>query len=96
MCLRGMDKENFNFYSMGVSGKLPALAVVPPGKEPPLPTELEVGWTPQPVSTVWKEISLFPLPGIERRFLGRPVCSAVTYYSKYAVSVRILCKCAVF
>jgi len=43
-----MDWKNFNFYMMGVNSKLPAFAAVPPGKEAPVPTELEAGWTPEP------------------------------------------------
>ena len=45
-----MDRKSFtfNFYVMGVNGKLPAFAAVPPAKEAPEPTEREAGWTPEP------------------------------------------------
>jgi hypothetical protein len=39
--------RTFNFYVMGVNGKLSAFAVVPPGKEAPVRTELEAGWAPE-------------------------------------------------
>jgi len=38
-----------------VSSQLHALAVLPPGKEPLVPTEKEAGWAPEPfVTTQWK------------------------------------------
>lgn len=38
-----MDKENI--YVMRVNSKFPAVAAVPLGKDPPVRTELEAGWT---------------------------------------------------
>jgi hypothetical protein len=38
---------------MEVSGQLHAPAALPPGKEPSVPIEYEVGWTPDPVLTTW-------------------------------------------
>jgi hypothetical protein len=34
-----------------VSGQLHAPAALPPGKDPPVPIEQEVGWTQEPVWT---------------------------------------------
>jgi hypothetical protein len=43
---------------MEVSGQLQALAALPPGKEPLVPTGYEAGWAPESVWTLWnKEIS---------------------------------------
>lgn len=38
----------------GVSGQLQALVVLPPGKEPPVPSEYEVGWAPDLVLKLWR------------------------------------------
>jgi hypothetical protein len=38
---------------MEVSGKLHVPAVLSPGKEPPVPTEQEAAWAPEPVWTRW-------------------------------------------
>jgi hypothetical protein len=37
----------------GVSGQLHAPGVLPPGKEPLVPTGYEAGWAPQPFWTQW-------------------------------------------
>ena len=46
---------------MVVCGQLQAQATLPPGKEPKVPTEYEVGWAQEPACILWKrEKSLDP------------------------------------
>jgi hypothetical protein len=56
-----------------VSGQLHVPAVLPPGKEPPVPIGYEAGWAPEPVWTMWRKF--LTLPGLELRPLGRPLRS---------------------
>jgi hypothetical protein len=37
-----------------VSGQLHAPAALPPGKEPRVPIGEDVGWTSEPVWTIWR------------------------------------------
>jgi len=52
---------------MKVSGQLQAPALLLPGEQPPVPTEQEAGWAPEPALTFGKEKNLFPMPAIEPR-----------------------------
>jgi hypothetical protein len=63
---------------MEVSGQLNvpvALPPPPPKKRPMMPILYEAGWTPELVWTVWTDINILLLPGIESYFLGRPARS---------------------
>jgi hypothetical protein len=65
---------------MGVSGQRHApAALLPPGKEPPVPIVQEAGWAPEPVWTQRIEEKPLPLPGIELRSPGRPARSQALY-----------------
>jgi hypothetical protein len=52
---------------MEVNGQLQAPAVLLPGEKPPVPTEQEAGWDPEPALTFVKEKNLLPLPISELR-----------------------------
>ena len=54
---------------MKVSGQLHA-SVALPAVEPPVPVELEAGWSVQPVWSVGEDTGLLLLAVIEPRFLG--------------------------
>jgi hypothetical protein len=56
---------------MKVSGQLHVPAALLPGKELPVPIGYEVGWTPDPAWTTWREF--LTLPGLELLPLRRPV-----------------------
>jgi hypothetical protein len=46
ICFRGIDGKNFKFYvKWGVVNS--PLSLLYPAKEPPVPTELEAGYTPE-------------------------------------------------
>jgi len=45
---------------MEVSGQLHVPAALAPGKQPPVPTDQEVGWAPEQVWTWWREKSQVP------------------------------------
>jgi hypothetical protein len=62
---------------MDVSDQLHASAALPPGEEHPVPIGYESGWAPEPVWTYGEKKNLFPLPGIEPQFLGRPARSLI-------------------
>jgi hypothetical protein len=66
---------------MGVSGQRHApAAYLPLGKGPPVPIVQEAGWAPEPVWTQrLEEKNPLPLPGIEPRSPGLPVCSQTLY-----------------
>jgi hypothetical protein len=48
-----------------------------------LPIGQDVGWTPDPVWTIWRSEKLMTLPGLECRFLGRPARSQSLYRTLY-------------
>jgi hypothetical protein len=48
---------------MDVSGQLHAPTVQPPGKETPIPTGQEAGWTPEPVWSTWKREKILTSTG---------------------------------
>jgi hypothetical protein len=48
---------------MVVSDRLHPPAALPPERELPPPTQLEVGWASKPVGTLWKTQNLLLLPG---------------------------------
>jgi hypothetical protein len=58
---------------MKVSGQPQASAILPPRKEPPVPTGQEAVWAPEPVWTLWREEKSLALSGIEPCFFGRPI-----------------------
>jgi hypothetical protein len=65
-----------------MSRQFQATAALPQAKEPSVPIEQQVEWTPGPVCTVeMSEISCLLL-GIEPRFLGPPARSLVTISAK--------------
>jgi hypothetical protein len=53
-----------------------------PTQKPPVTIGQEVGWTPEPVWTTWRE-KFFILPGLELRPLGRPARSHSLYRLYY-------------
>jgi hypothetical protein len=67
---------------MEVSGQIHAPAALPPGKEPSVPIEYEVGWTPDPVWMTWGsenscshwDLNSDPLvvQAVASRYPGRP------------------------
>jgi hypothetical protein len=65
-----------------VSRQLHASAVLPPGKEPLLPIEWEVGWTSAGLDDVQKR-KFFTLTGLALRPFGRPARSQSLYRLSY-------------
>jgi hypothetical protein len=58
----------------------------PPGKEPSVPIAKEVGWTPEPVWTLWsREKSLCPCQELNPR---RPARSPLLYRLSYHSSCK--------
>jgi hypothetical protein len=57
-----MYRSTFSWprHWLEVSGQLHAPAALPPGKEPPVPFEYEVGWTAEPVWTIWRSENSYP------------------------------------
>jgi hypothetical protein len=72
-------------YELEVSGQLHATAVLPPGKEHPVPIGQEVGWTPETVWTIWR--IFLNLPGLELRPLSRPASIQSQYRLRYPGSL---------
>jgi hypothetical protein len=65
---------------MEVNGQLHAPAALSTGKEPLIPIVYEVGWTPEPMWTLWStETSLAP-PG-KRTPVVQPVAGNIRYHS---------------
>jgi hypothetical protein len=62
---------------MEVSGQFHVPADLPPGKAPPESIRWEAGWAPESVWGCGEEKNLFPLPGSDPQFLGRPAYSLV-------------------
>jgi hypothetical protein len=56
------------------------------GKEPPVPTGEEVGWTSEPAWTTWRKV--LTLPGLELRPLDPPARSQSPYRLRYPGSLR--------
>jgi hypothetical protein len=52
---------------MVVSGKLHTSVALPPGKYPPLSTELEAGWAPEP-DWMFRRRDILHVPEIDPRF----------------------------
>jgi hypothetical protein len=66
-----------------VSGQLDAQAALPPGKEPPVPSGQEVGWTSEPVWTIWRSENSYPRRDLNPDpSIAQPVASR---YSEYAI-----------
>jgi hypothetical protein len=68
-----------------VNGQIHGPFALPHGKKPPISIEYESGWAPAMVAPVGKEINLFPLSGIEPRFVvcvGRTVVIITTELSE--------------
>jgi hypothetical protein len=62
-----------------MSGQLHAPAALPPGKEPPVPIEQEVGWTSEPVWTIWIRENSWPHRDSNSDFsVVQPVASRYT------------------
>jgi hypothetical protein len=74
---------------MEVSGQLHASAALLPGKEPPIPSGYEVGWTPEPVWTTWRRESSWPYRDSELWPLGRPAYSQSLHQLRYPSSYRL-------
>jgi hypothetical protein len=55
-------------------GQLHALAVLPPVKEPPVPS----GWTPEPVWMRWQR-EKSPAPAVNRNLVVQPVDTKYSY-----------------
>jgi hypothetical protein len=59
----------------------------PPGKEPPVPILLEVGWTPEPVWTIWRSENIYLTGTRTSAPPGRPASSQSLYPLSYPGSV---------
>jgi hypothetical protein len=70
----------------------------PPGKEALVPIGYEVGWTPEPVWTIWRKF--LTLSGLELRPLRRPARSQslcrLRYPGLYLLTMVKTCKCKTF
>jgi len=64
---------------MEVSDQLHALAALPLGKEPMVPTGQETGWAPEAVWTQWKKKNSQPLWGIKSLNPNHPAHSQLLY-----------------
>jgi hypothetical protein len=66
-------------------GQLHAPAALPPGKEPPVPIEYEIGWTREPVWTTWRIENSWPYRDSNSEpSVVQPVASR---YTDYAIPV---------
>jgi hypothetical protein len=63
---------------MEASGQINILATLLPGKEPTVPFEMDVRWTPQPVRTFWRREE-FLVPAV------RPIAQSMHRYTEHAI-----------
>ena len=70
---------------MEMTGQLHASATLHPEKEAPFLIGQEAVWASEHVCMVWRTINLLLFPGIEPRFLDRPICSLV------AILIELFC-----
>ena len=63
---------------MEASGQIYILATLLPGKEPTVPFEMDVRWTPQPVRTFWRREE-FLVPAV------RPIAQSMHRYTAHAI-----------
>jgi hypothetical protein len=76
---------------MEVSGQLHAPVALPPRKEPLVPIEYEVGWSPEPVWTIWRrENSLRYRDSTSDPSVIKPIASP---YTDYAILAPCVCVC---